>query len=82
MFPFSSPCQTSIEDWTKTPWKEINVEQMDMELRRFAKVRQLFTYSTVQKEMISHFSWDIEKVLNPSIIKDYISHIEGDEDAG
>uniref|UniRef100_A0A8C4HHK8 Dynein axonemal heavy chain 11 n=1 Tax=Dicentrarchus labrax TaxID=13489 RepID=A0A8C4HHK8_DICLA len=28
---------TSIEDWTKTPWKEINVEQMDMELRRFAK---------------------------------------------
>uniref|UniRef100_A0AAQ5XVQ1 Dynein axonemal heavy chain 11 n=1 Tax=Amphiprion ocellaris TaxID=80972 RepID=A0AAQ5XVQ1_AMPOC len=29
--------QTSIEDWTKTPWKEINVEQMDMELRRFAK---------------------------------------------
>ncbi|XP_039611034.1 LOW QUALITY PROTEIN: dynein heavy chain 11, axonemal-like [Polypterus senegalus] len=29
--------QTSIDDWTKTPWKEINVEQMDMELRRFAK---------------------------------------------
>ncbi|KAK5888840.1 hypothetical protein CesoFtcFv8_014895 [Champsocephalus esox] len=29
--------KTSIEDWTKTPWKEINVEQMDMELRRFAK---------------------------------------------
>uniref|UniRef100_W5MKY4 Dynein, axonemal, heavy polypeptide 9 like n=1 Tax=Lepisosteus oculatus TaxID=7918 RepID=W5MKY4_LEPOC len=29
--------KTSIEDWTKTPWKEINVEQMDMDLRRFAK---------------------------------------------
>ncbi|XP_069366837.1 dynein axonemal heavy chain 11 [Paralichthys olivaceus] len=29
--------KTSIEDWTKTQWKEINVEQMDMELRRFAK---------------------------------------------
>ncbi|KAG7259758.1 hypothetical protein CRUP_010534 [Coryphaenoides rupestris] len=29
--------KTSIADWTKTPWKEINVEQMDMELRRFAK---------------------------------------------
>ncbi|TNN78182.1 Dynein heavy chain 11, axonemal [Liparis tanakae] len=29
--------KTSIEDWTKTPWSEINVEQMDMELRRFAK---------------------------------------------
>ncbi|XP_037537274.1 dynein heavy chain 11, axonemal [Nematolebias whitei] len=29
--------RTSIKDWTKTPWNEINVEQMDMELRRFAK---------------------------------------------
>ncbi|XP_061081745.1 dynein axonemal heavy chain 11 [Conger conger] len=29
--------KTSIEDWTKTRWKEINVELMDMELRRFAK---------------------------------------------
>ncbi|GCB76344.1 hypothetical protein scyTo_0019123, partial [Scyliorhinus torazame] len=29
--------QTSIDDWTKTQWKQINVEQMDMELRRFAK---------------------------------------------
>uniref|UniRef100_F6QQT7 AAA+ ATPase domain-containing protein n=1 Tax=Xenopus tropicalis TaxID=8364 RepID=F6QQT7_XENTR len=28
---------TSIKDWMKTPWKQINVEQMDMELRRFAK---------------------------------------------
>ncbi|TKS79999.1 Dynein heavy chain 11, axonemal [Collichthys lucidus] len=33
--------KTSIEDWTKTPWKEINVEQMDMELRRFAKEMKL-----------------------------------------
>ncbi|XP_007888401.2 dynein axonemal heavy chain 11-like [Callorhinchus milii] len=29
--------QTSIDDWTGTQWKQINVEQMDMELRRFAK---------------------------------------------
>ncbi|XP_061653101.1 dynein axonemal heavy chain 11 [Phyllopteryx taeniolatus] len=29
--------KSSIEDWTKTPWKEINIEQMDMELRRLAK---------------------------------------------
>ncbi|KAE8580906.1 hypothetical protein XENTR_v10024588 [Xenopus tropicalis] len=29
--------RTSIKDWMKTPWKQINVEQMDMELRRFAK---------------------------------------------
>ncbi|XP_075803650.1 dynein axonemal heavy chain 11 [Microtus pennsylvanicus] len=27
----------SIDNWTKTPWKQINVEQMDAELRRFAK---------------------------------------------
>ncbi|MCJ8730075.1 hypothetical protein PDJAM_G00113410 [Pangasius djambal] len=31
--------KSSILDWRKTPWKEINVEQMDMELRRFAKVQ-------------------------------------------
>ncbi|XP_072771366.1 dynein beta chain, ciliary-like [Nerophis lumbriciformis] len=29
--------KSSIEDWSKTPWKEINAEQMDMELRRLAK---------------------------------------------
>ncbi|XP_075466168.1 dynein axonemal heavy chain 11-like [Ascaphus truei] len=29
--------RTSIKDWMKTPWKQINVEQMDMELRRFTK---------------------------------------------
>ncbi|KAL0966379.1 hypothetical protein UPYG_G00294600 [Umbra pygmaea] len=29
--------KTSIEDWTKTPWKQINVEHLDSELRRFAK---------------------------------------------
>ncbi|XP_063046887.1 dynein axonemal heavy chain 11 [Engraulis encrasicolus] len=29
--------KSSIDDWTKTPWQEINVEHMDMELRRFAK---------------------------------------------
>ncbi|XP_078394996.1 dynein axonemal heavy chain 11-like [Cetorhinus maximus] len=29
--------KTSICDWTKTQWRQINVEQMDVELRRFAK---------------------------------------------
>ncbi|KAF7248346.1 Dynein beta chain, ciliary [Varanus komodoensis] len=29
--------QMSIQDWMKTPWKQINVEQMDVDLRRFAK---------------------------------------------
>uniref|UniRef100_A0A8C5F0M4 Dynein axonemal heavy chain 11 n=1 Tax=Gopherus evgoodei TaxID=1825980 RepID=A0A8C5F0M4_9SAUR len=28
---------SSIGDWTKTQWRQINVEQMDAELRRFAK---------------------------------------------
>ena len=29
--------RTSIEDWTKTPWLKINVEQMDMDCKKFAK---------------------------------------------
>ncbi|KAM4600952.1 dynein axonemal heavy chain 11 [Polymixia lowei] len=29
--------QSSVEDWTKTKWRQINVDQMDAELRRFAK---------------------------------------------
>ncbi|XP_069504355.1 dynein axonemal heavy chain 11 [Ambystoma mexicanum] len=29
--------RSSIDDWTTTPWMEINVEHMDVELRRFAK---------------------------------------------
>uniref|UniRef100_A0A8C8VJF2 Dynein axonemal heavy chain 11 n=1 Tax=Pelusios castaneus TaxID=367368 RepID=A0A8C8VJF2_9SAUR len=28
---------SNIDDWTKTRWRQINVEQMDAELRRFAK---------------------------------------------
>ncbi|KAJ8290699.1 hypothetical protein GJAV_G00016460 [Gymnothorax javanicus] len=32
----------SIEEWTKTPWRNISVDQMDAELKRFAKdIRQL-----------------------------------------
>ncbi|KAM6412695.1 LOW QUALITY PROTEIN: dynein axonemal heavy chain 11 [Pluvialis apricaria] len=27
----------SVDDWAKTQWRQINVEQMDVELRRFAK---------------------------------------------
>ncbi|XP_063306953.1 dynein axonemal heavy chain 11 [Pelobates fuscus] len=29
--------RSSISDWVKTQWRQINVEQMDVELRRFAK---------------------------------------------
>ncbi|XP_072570592.1 dynein axonemal heavy chain 11 isoform X2 [Paramormyrops kingsleyae] len=43
--------KSSIKEWTKTPWKEINVEQMDMELRRFAK-----EIKTLDKEVRT---WDV-----------------------
>ena len=34
--------RSSFEDWKTTPWKEINVEQMDMDCKKFAKdIRQL-----------------------------------------
>ncbi|KAM4874879.1 dynein axonemal heavy chain 11 [Thomomys bottae] len=29
--------RSTIDNWTKTQWRQINVEQMDVELRRFAK---------------------------------------------
>ncbi len=29
--------RTSIEDWKTTPWLEINVEQMDMDCKKFSK---------------------------------------------
>nr|XP_046213681.1 dynein axonemal heavy chain 11 [Oncorhynchus gorbuscha] len=51
--------KTSIEDWTKTPWKEINVEQMDMELRRFAKEMK-----TLDKEV---HVWDVYLGLESTV---------------
>uniref|UniRef100_A0A667ZXX0 Dynein, axonemal, heavy polypeptide 9 like n=1 Tax=Myripristis murdjan TaxID=586833 RepID=A0A667ZXX0_9TELE len=50
---------TSIDDWTKTPWKEINVEQMDMELRRFAKEMK-----TLDKEVRV---WDVYMGLESTV---------------
>lgn len=29
--------RTSIEDWKKTPWRKIDVENMDIECKKFAK---------------------------------------------
>ncbi|XP_069077648.1 dynein axonemal heavy chain 11-like [Pleurodeles waltl] len=43
--------RTSIKDWMKTPWTQVNVEQMDMELRRFAKEMK-----TIDKEIRT---WDV-----------------------
>ncbi|XP_053327234.1 dynein axonemal heavy chain 11-like [Spea bombifrons] len=51
--------RTSIKDWMKTPWKQINVEQMDMELRRFAKEMK-----TLDKEMRT---WDVYLGLESTV---------------
>uniref|UniRef100_G3PRS5 Dynein axonemal heavy chain 11 n=1 Tax=Gasterosteus aculeatus TaxID=69293 RepID=G3PRS5_GASAC len=59
--------KTSIEDWTKTPWKEINVEQMDMELRRFAKdyfYRMLKEMKMLDKEVRV---WDVYMGLESNV---------------
>uniref|UniRef100_A0A8C0G3E5 Dynein axonemal heavy chain 11 n=1 Tax=Chelonoidis abingdonii TaxID=106734 RepID=A0A8C0G3E5_CHEAB len=42
---------SNIDDWTKTQWRQINVEQMDAELRRFAKAMW-----SLDKEIRS---WDV-----------------------
>jgi len=36
--------RSCIDDWKTTPWKDINVEQMDMDCKKFAKdIRYLVT---------------------------------------
>lgn len=35
--------RTSVEDWKTTPWESINVEQMDMDCKKFAKVCSCFS---------------------------------------
>jgi hypothetical protein len=29
--------QTNVEDWKKTPWRKVDVENMDIECKKFAK---------------------------------------------
>ncbi|KAM3917468.1 dynein axonemal heavy chain 11-like [Leptodactylus fuscus] len=58
--------RTSIKDWMKTPWKQINVEQMDMELRRFAKEMK-----TLDKEIRT---WDVYLGLE-STVKNLITSL-------
>uniref|UniRef100_H3ASB2 Dynein, axonemal, heavy polypeptide 9 like n=1 Tax=Latimeria chalumnae TaxID=7897 RepID=H3ASB2_LATCH len=58
--------RTSIDDWTKTPWKQINIEQMDMELRRFAKEMK-----TLDKEVRA---WDVYAGLE-STVKNLITSL-------
>ncbi|KAJ8288109.1 hypothetical protein COCON_G00007680 [Conger conger] len=49
----------SVEDWTKTPWREINVDQMDAELKRFAKDMR-----TLDKEARG---WDVYSGLDLTV---------------
>ncbi|XP_067892376.1 dynein axonemal heavy chain 11 [Heterodontus francisci] len=58
--------QTSIDDWTTTQWKQINVEQMDMELRRFAKEMK-----TLDKEVRV---WDVYVGL-ASMVKNMLTSL-------
>ncbi|XP_051791984.1 LOW QUALITY PROTEIN: dynein axonemal heavy chain 11 [Erpetoichthys calabaricus] len=51
--------RTNIEDWTKTKWRKINVEQLDVELRRFAK-----EIRTLDKEVRS---WDAYTGLDSTV---------------
>ena len=32
--------RTSIDEWKTTPWKDIDVENMDMECKKFSKVKK------------------------------------------
>ena len=50
LWDYVSIVTTSIEDWKTTPWLEINVEQMDMDCKKFAK-----DIRTLDKEMRA---WD------------------------
>uniref|UniRef100_A0A2K6TF76 Dynein axonemal heavy chain 11 n=1 Tax=Saimiri boliviensis boliviensis TaxID=39432 RepID=A0A2K6TF76_SAIBB len=43
--------QRSIDNWTKTQWRQINVEQMDVELRRFAKASSVTEIWSLDKEV-------------------------------
>lgn len=69
--------QASIEDWTKTPWKEINVELMDMELRRFAKVQ-----TTLFLKRSPSLPRSVHLCVNFYQIEDASVAFEGNEGAG
>ncbi|PNJ55829.1 DNAH11 isoform 6 [Pongo abelii] len=43
----------SIDNWTETQWRQINVEQMDVELRRFAKVKFLINEATTLADLLA-----------------------------
>ncbi|XP_078721925.1 dynein axonemal heavy chain 11 [Lampetra fluviatilis] len=51
VWDLASLVRTSIDDWTGTQWRQINVDHMDSELRRFAK-----EVRTLDKEVRA---WDV-----------------------
>lgn len=51
--------RTSIEDWKTTPWRKIDVENMDIECKKFAKDVRL-----LDKEMRS---WDTYIMLESTV---------------
>uniref|UniRef100_A0A672ZPD5 Dynein, axonemal, heavy chain 11 n=1 Tax=Sphaeramia orbicularis TaxID=375764 RepID=A0A672ZPD5_9TELE len=53
--------QSSVENWTMTKWRQINVDQMDAELRRFAKVRSPTDIRKLDKEARM---WDVYSGLD------------------
>ena len=59
--------KSSIEDWKKTPWKDINVEQMDVDCKRFAK-----EIRTMDKEVRA---WDVFSGLD-STVKNMITSLK------
>ncbi|CAH1795230.1 unnamed protein product [Owenia fusiformis] len=69
--------RSSIEDWEKTPWLEINVEQMEMDCKKFAKdirsldkeMRAWDSYSGVEnqvKNMLTSLR-AVSELQNPAI---------------
>jgi dynein heavy chain len=44
---------SSITEWKTTPWLEINVEQMDMDCKKFAKVKLRIPFCN------NNFLWEI-----------------------
>ena len=42
--------RTSIDEWKTTPWKDIDVENMDMECKKFSKVRFSFSIFLYKRE--------------------------------
>ena len=52
--------RSSIDDWKTTPWESINVEQMDMDCKKFAKVAQSKSHTT------SHSVFPLQLPGNPN----------------